>query len=221
MNLDGFCWAPEGAAARFLVVQNPSSNLPRGLLRTCKRLSPRGDSGLELICRAARKQETSHVHAIDIDISATPNVTAVGPDRNPKPMRSFGTFTADLHRTADWFERCGIETVAMEKTGVYWIPAYEVLKQRGFAVVLVNARDAKHVPGRKADVSDARWLQRAHKYGLLRASFRPDTEIATFRDDLRQRERLPDYAASHIQHMQKALTRCTCSCITWRQASPM
>jgi len=108
---------------------------------------------------------------------------------------------------ADWFERCGVRTVAMESTGVYWIPAYEVLEQRGFAVVLVNARDAKHVPGRKTDVSDAQWLQRLHEYGLLRASFRPDAGIAALRDYLRQRERLLDYAASHIQHMQKALTQ--------------
>src|ERR1700759_3994801 len=93
----------------------------------------------------------------------------------------------------------------MGSTGVYWIPAYEILEQRGFEVVLVNARDAKHVPGRKTDVSDAQWLRRLHEYGLLRASFRPKGELATLRAYLRQRERLLDYAASHIQHMQKAL----------------
>ena len=106
---------------------------------------------------------------------------------------------------ADWFERCGVRTVAMESTGVYWIPAYEILEQRGFEVMLVNARDAKHVPGRKTDVSDAQWLRRLHEYGLLRASFRPKGELAALRAYLRQRERLLDYAASHIQHMQKAL----------------
>jgi transposase len=159
--------------------------------------------------RPSRKREMSpvHAHAAAVDIGATLNVAAVGPDRDPEPVRSFGTFTADLHRMADWFERCGVRTVAMESTGVYWIPAYEVLEQRGFAVVLVNARDAKHVPGRKTDVSDAQWLQRLHEYGLLRASFRPDAGIAALRDYLRQRERLLDYAASHIQHMQKALTQ--------------
>ena len=159
--------------------------------------------------RPSRKREMSpvHAHAAAVDIGATLNVAAVGPDRDPEPVRSFGTFTADLHPMADWFERCGIRTVAMESTGVYWIPAYEVLEQRGFAVVLVNARDAKHVPGRKTDVSDAQWLQRLHEYGLLRASFRPDAGIAALRDYLRQRERLLDYAASHIQHMQKALTQ--------------
>lgn len=159
--------------------------------------------------RSRQGQEMSpvHAHAAAIDIGATLNVAAVGPDRDPEPVRSFGSFTADLHRIADWFERCGIETVAMESTGVYWIPAYEVLEQRGFAVVLVNARDAKHVPGRKTDVSDAEWLRRLHEYGLLRGSFRPEAKIAALRDYLRQRERLLDYAASHIQHMQKALTQ--------------
>ena len=159
--------------------------------------------------RPSRRREMSpvHAHAAAIDIGATLNVAAVGPDRDPEPVRSFGTFTADLHRMADWFKRCGVQTVAMESTGVYWIPAYEVLEQRGFAVVLVNARDAKHVPGRKTDLSDAQWLQRLHEYGLLRASFRPDAETAALRDYLRQRERLLDYAASHIQHMQKALTQ--------------
>lgn len=93
----------------------------------------------------------------------------------------------------------------MESTGVYWIPVFDILEQLGFTVVLVNARDAKHVPGRKTDVTDAQWLQRLHEYGLLRASFRPERRIAALRDYLRQRERLLDYAASHIQHMQKAL----------------
>jgi transposase len=157
--------------------------------------------------RRRREMAPVHPHAAAIDIGATLHVAAVGPDRDPEPVRSFGTFTADLHRMADWFERCGVKTAAMESTGVYWIPAYEVLEQRGFAVVLVNARDAKHVPGRKTDVSDAEWLQRLHEYGLLRASFHPEAKIAALRAYLRQRERLLDYAAAHIQHMQKALTQ--------------
>jgi transposase len=120
-------------------------------------------------------------------------------------VRTFRTFTDDLYRLADWFARCGIKTIVMESTGVYWIPVFEILEQRGFEVMVVNARDAKHVPGRKTDVSDAEWLQRLHAYGLLRASFRPQVEIAGLRAYLRQRERLLDYAAAHIQHMQKAL----------------
>ena len=157
------------------------------------------------IKRSRMAMSPVHANAAAIDIGATLHVAAVGPDRDPEPVRSFGTFTGDLHRLADWFEQCGVTTVAMESTGVYWIPVFEILEQRGFTVVLVNARDAKHVPGRKSDVSDAQWLQRLHEYGLLRASFRPERRIAALRDYLRQRERLLDYAASHIQHMQKAL----------------
>jgi transposase len=157
--------------------------------------------------RRQRDMSPVHPNAAAIDIGAKMHVAAVGPDRDPEPVRTFNTFTADLHRLADWFEQCGVKTVVMESTGVYWIPIYEILEQRGFAVSLVNARDAKHVPGRKTDVSDAQWLQRLHEYGLLRSSFRPQGEIATLRAYLRQRERLLDNAAAHIQHMQKALTQ--------------
>ena len=155
--------------------------------------------------RSRMEMSPVHANAAAIDIGATLHMAAVGPDRDPEPVRSFGTFTGDLHRLADWFKQCGVSTVAMESTGVYWIPVFEILEQLGFTVVLVNARDAKHVPGRKTDVTDAQWLQRLHEYGLLRASFRPERRIAALRDYLRQRERLLDYAASHIQHMQKAL----------------
>ena len=119
--------------------------------------------------KVRRKRDISptHPNAAAIDIGATLHVAAVGPDQDPEPVRSFGTFTGDLHRLADWFEQCGVRTVAMESTGVYWIPAFEILDQRGFEVILVNARDAKHVPGRKTDISDAQWLQRLHEYGLL------------------------------------------------------
>lgn len=146
-----------------------------------------------------------HPGAAAIDVGATLHVAAVGPDRDKEPVRTFRTFTAELHRLADWFASCGVKTVVMESTGVYWIPVFEILEQRGFGVMVVNARDAKHVPGRKTDVSDAEWLQRLHEYGLLRPSFRPQPDIAGLRAYLRQRERLLDYAASHIQHMQKAL----------------
>ena len=147
-----------------------------------------------------------HPYAAAIDVGATMHMAAVGPDRTGEPVRSFGTFTADLHRLADWFEVCGVTSVVMESTGVYWIPVFEILQDRGLEVFLVNARDAKQVPGRKTDVKDAQWLQRLHAYGLLRASFQPKAEIAELRAYLRQRERLLEYAASHIQHMQKALT---------------
>ncbi|MGB0055653.1 MAG: transposase [Methyloceanibacter sp.] len=112
-----------------------------------------------------------HPAAAAIDIGARIHVAAVGPDRDPEPVRTFNTFTNDLHRLADWFAHCGIKTVVMESTGVYWIPIFEILEQRGFEVMVVNARDAKHVPGRKTDVSDAQWLQRLHEYGLLAPAF--------------------------------------------------
>jgi transposase len=147
-----------------------------------------------------------HPNAAAIDVGATMHMAAVSTDRTSEPVRSFGTFTTDLHRLVDWFTECGVETVVMESTSVYWIPVFELLDARGFMVFLVNARDAKHVPGRKTDVSDAQWLQRLHSHGLLRASFRPKGQISELRAYLRQRERLLEYGASHIQHMQKALT---------------
>src|SRR3979409_1201922 len=143
--------------------------------------------------------------AAAIDIGSKMHMAAVNPTCADIPVRMFGTFTSDLHDLADWFKACGVTSVAMESTGGYWIPVYEILEQRGFDVILVNARFAKNVPGRKTDVSDAAWLRELHSFGLLRGSFRPDAEIATLRAYLRQRERLVEYAAAHIQHMQKAL----------------
>lgn len=156
--------------------------------------------------KVRRAMAMVHPNAAAIDVGATMHVAAVRADRTPEPVRSFGTFTKDLHRLVDWFAECGADTVVMESTSVYWIPIFELLDARGFAVFLVNARDAKHVPGRKTDVGDAEWLQRLHSYGLLRASFRPKGRIVELRAYLRQRERLLEYGASHIQHMQKALT---------------
>lgn len=143
--------------------------------------------------------------AAAIDIGSTMHMAAINPNADANPVRAFGTFTGDLHDMARWFKDSGVTSVAMESTGVYWIPAYEVLEQHGLHVILVNARYAKNVPGRKTDVSDAAWLQRLHSYGLLRGSFRPEAGVATLRAYLRQRERLIEYGASHIQHMQKAL----------------
>jgi transposase len=143
--------------------------------------------------------------AAGVDIGATFHVAAVPVDLDTEPVRSFRSFTADLDQLADWLVKLGITTVAMESTGVYWIPLFEILEARGLEVVLVNARDAKNVPGRKTDVNDAQWIQQLHSYGLLRASFRPTADIAALRAYLRHRERLVEYAASHVQHMQKAL----------------
>jgi transposase len=126
-------------------------------------------------------------------------------DQDDKPVRTFRSFSGDLHQMADWLTSVGIKTVAMESTGVYWIPVFEILEARGFEVLLVNARDVKNVPGRKTDVNDAQWLQQLHQHGLLRGSFHPRAEVAQLRTYLRLRERMVEYAAAHVQHMQKAL----------------
>ena len=143
--------------------------------------------------------------AAGLDVGATFHVVAIPAERDTQPVRTFQSFTADLHALAEWLEAAGIRTIAMESTGVYWVPVYEVLEQRGFEVLLVNARDTRNVPGRKTDVNDAQWLQQLHQHGLLRGSFRPRDGIVRLRAYLRHRERLLDYRAAHIQHMQKAL----------------
>src|SRR4028119_1524444 len=141
-----------------------------------------------------------HRRPAGIDIGATFHVVAVPHELDSEPVRSFRSFTADLTRLADWLVSLGITTVAMESTGIYWVPLFEILEARGLEVVLVNARDAKNVPGRKTDVNDAQWIQQLHTYGPLRASFRPGADIVALRAYLRHRERLLEYAASHVQH---------------------
>jgi hypothetical protein len=155
--------------------------------------------------RVRRRLAMVHEDAAGLDVGATFHVVAVPADRDAEPVRTFQSFTADLHALAEWLRAVGIRTIAMESTGVYWIPVYEILEQRGFEVLLVNARDTRNVPGRKTDVNDAQWLQQLHQHGLLRGSFRPRDALARLRAYLRHRERLLEYGASHIQHMQKAL----------------
>jgi transposase len=140
-----------------------------------------------------------------LDIGAREIWACVPADHAPEPVRVFGTFTPDLEALADWLATCGITSVAMESTGVYWIPLFELLEARGFEAYLVNARHLKNVPGRKSDVKDCQWVQRLHSYGLLSASFRPDAEMVVLRAYLRQRAMLIEHRAAHIQHMQKAL----------------
>jgi transposase len=144
--------------------------------------------------------------AAGIDCGQNSHFVAVPPDRDPQPVREFRTFTADLQRLADWLAQCGVKTVAMESTGVYWMPIYEMLEQRGFEVLLVNARDVHHVRGRKSDVTDCEWLRELHSVGLLRASFRPAAAIVPLRSFMRQRATLVEEAATRIQRMPKALT---------------
>jgi len=143
--------------------------------------------------------------AAGIDIGATEIFVAVPADRTAENVRSFPTFTQDLYALADWLKQCGIKTAAMESTGVYWIPLFQILEDRGFEVCLVNARHVKNVPGRRTDVSDCQWLQFLHSVGLLKASYRPDQEVCAVRSLLRHRESLVQLAATHINHMQKAL----------------
>jgi transposase len=146
-------------------------------------------------------------HAGGIDCGSAEHFVAVPPDRDPTPVRSFATFTGDLQRLADWLTACRVTSVAMEATGVYWIPIYEILDARGFTVLLVNARHVKNVPGRKSDVSDCEWLRDLHIVGLLRGSFRPTDGIVALRAYLRHRQTLIETAGSHVQRMQKALVQ--------------
>lgn len=146
-----------------------------------------------------------HPDAAGVDIGATEIFVAVPPDRDPQSVRSFQTFTEDLIALADWLLGCRIRTVAMESTGVYWIPLMQILEARGLEVFLVNARYAKNVPGRRTDVADCQWLQYLHSVGLLRASFRPAPEVCAVRSLLRHRDGLVGLASHHVQHMQKAL----------------
>lgn len=155
--------------------------------------------------KSTGRLSTINEHAAGLDVGSTFHVVAVRSDQDHEPVRTFRSFSDDLHAMAAWLKSVGITTVAMESTGVYWIPVFEILETHGFEVLLVNARDVKHVPGRKTDVNDAQWLQQLHQHGLLRGSFRPRDEVACLRGYLRHRQTVVEYAASHIQHMQKAL----------------
>lgn len=146
-----------------------------------------------------------HPHAAGLDIGKNEIWAAVPALAGRETVRRFGTFTPDLQALADWLVACGVTTVAMESTGVYWIPIFELLEARGLEACLVNARHIKNVPGRKSDVQDCQWLQQLHSFGLLRASFRPEAELVALRAYLRQRAMLVEHRAAHVQHMQKAL----------------
>jgi len=156
---------------------------------------------------SGRMMAVLHADAAGVDIGAEEIFVAVPAERTPEPVRSFGSFTRDLHELADWLQECRVRTVAMESTGVYWIPLYQILETRGFQVFLVNAQHVKNVPGRKSDVSDCQWIQYLHSVGLLKASFRPPDEICVIRSLWRHRESLVQMAAEHIMHMQKALSQ--------------
>ena len=143
--------------------------------------------------------------AAAIDVGATSHWVAVAPEGRAESVREFGVFTADLYAIATWLKQCGVKRVALESTGVYWIPLLEVLEEKGLEVRLVDARKVKNVSGRKSDLLDCQWLRQLHSYGLLAGAFRPANEILPLRAYLRQRQMLVRYAAKHIQPMQKAL----------------
>jgi len=148
-----------------------------------------------------------NLNAAGIDVGATVHFVCVPEGRDPQPVRSFGTFTDDLEAIADWLTQCGVTTVAMEATGVYWIPLFELLERRGLEAKLVEPSRLKHVPGRKSDVLDCQWIQQLHTFGLLSGSFRPEDAICVLRSFVRQRQTLVRSASRCVQHMQKALTQ--------------
>jgi transposase len=155
------------------------------------------DPGLEVV----------HPHAAGVDVGNSAHYVAVRPDRDSQPVRRFECFTADLHRLADWLQSCRVKTVALQSTGVYWIPLYDILEERGFEVYLVNARHTKNLPGRKSDVQESQWLLKLHTYGLLNNSFQPTSEIRVLRTYWRQRAEQARGIGTCIQRMQKALTQ--------------
>ena len=150
--------------------------------------------------------QVTHPDAAGVDVGGATHYAAVRADATDEPVRQFNCFTADLYAMADWFEQCGVKIVAMESTGVYWIPLYEVLERRGFEVLLVNARHVKNVSGRKSDVLDCQWLQQLLTFGLLRGAFRPAEQMCALRAFSRQRARLLRDQGRSVQHMQKAMT---------------
>ncbi|WP_372450341.1 IS110 family transposase [Paraburkholderia aspalathi] len=166
------------------------------------------NSGVSLKPGKSRAALTiTHPNAAGIDIGSASHFVAVPPDRDDEPVREFASFTTDLNAMADWLKACGIDTVAMESTGVYWIPVFELLESRGFTVMLINARHVKNVSGRKSDVLDCQWIQQLMTYGLLRGAFRPAEQVCVLRSLWRQRGMLLRSQSRHVQHMQKALTQ--------------
>ena len=148
-----------------------ASRLTRKHRRELTRRLRSDDPGLDVI----------HPNAAGIDVGNSAHYVAVRPDRDPDPVRRFDCFTADLHRLADWLQPCGVTTVALQSTGVYWLPLYDILEARGLDVYLVNARHTKNLPGRKSDVQERQWLLKLHTYGLLRNSFHPTAQIRVAR----------------------------------------
>ncbi|MDE5061724.1 IS110 family RNA-guided transposase, partial [Wolbachia endosymbiont of Drosophila tsacasi] len=151
------------------------------------------------------KLEVMNPDAAGIDVGSAVHYVCIPERRDEQRVQKFGCFTEDLHNLARWLKKCKVTTVAMESTGVYWIPLFQILESYGFEVKLVNARHVKNVPGRKSDVQDCQWLQQLHSYGLLQGSFRPDSQMCVLRSYVRQRKNLTESASTHVLRMQKAL----------------
>ena len=178
-------------------MSKPSPSLKRRKSRRKKEL-PKDIPKVEAL-------EQININAAGLDIGDDEIYAAVPEGRDEESVRVFGTFTVDLNTLADWLEECKVTTVAMESTGIYWIPTYEILEERGFQVYLVNAKHVKNVTGKKTDILDSQWIQQLHTYGLLQPSFRPPEDIAALRSLVRHRANLIRSATAEIQHMQKAL----------------
>jgi transposase len=172
-----------------------SGLLNRKQRRELERKLSAEDPGLEIVNR----------NVAGIDVGNESHFVAVPPGRDPQPVQEFGSWTAELERMAAWLKACGIETVVMQSTGVYWIALYDLLEARGFKLCLANARHTKNLPGRKSDVQESQWLLKLHTYGLLRNSFRPPDEIRALRSLWRLRDRHVKEAARAVQHMQKSM----------------
>ena len=176
-------------------------------MRTDKKLWRNRKARKELARRLQSENpglEVVHPHAAGIDVGNGAHYVAVRPDRDPHPVRRFECFTADLYCLADWLQTCGVQTVALQSTGVYWIPLYDILEERGFEVYLVNAQHTKNLPGRKSDVQESQWLLKLHTYGLLNNSFQPPTKIRILRTYWRQRLQHVTGAATCRRHWPEA-----------------
>lgn len=144
-------------------------------------------------------------NAAGVDIGAVEIVGCVSGAGDTQIVRAFGNYTVDLQAIGRWLKEYGVETVAMESTGVYWIPLFEELERQGFECLLISSRSMRRVAGKKSDIEDAQWIQTLHTYGLLESSFRPQAELIALRTLLRHRSQLIEHRSPHIQHMQKAL----------------
>jgi transposase len=146
-----------------------------------------------------------NLNAAGVDIGAEEIVVCVAGDGNTQIVKAFGNYTVDLQNIGKWLQEHNVKTIAMESTGVYWIPLFEELERQGFECLLISSRSLRRVPGRKSDIQDAQWIQTLHSYGLLESSFRPEAELIALRTMLRHRGQLLEHRSPHIQHMQKAL----------------